>query len=186
MNRIIVAAKVLSLQPRGTMNKLKKSSWAVCVAALVSAVTFAAGPKATPSQAAPNVKQTDIKYEQPFGDNGPSVGQVEGKWGDGHPASMFIIFKAGQQGGWHFHHFDYKAIVLKGIYTEQQLAQPMEDLPPGTWVLQPAIQPHRNGCKAGGDDCLIYIYFPHSADAVLTDEHGKPVPAAADSKKGAK
>jgi len=151
------------------MQRAKKLLLAIASAALASGVAFADKPH-------PSLKQTDLNYTQPFGDDGPKVAPVEGKWGNGKPASMFIIFKAGQQGAWHTHTDDYDCVVLKGTYTEQQKGEPMVDVPAGSWLHQPSVQPHRNGCKAGGDDCLVYIYFAHRADAVLTDENGKPVP----------
>lgn len=152
---------------------VKKLFLAVFASALVSPVAFA---NPTGSKPHPSLKQSDIKYAQPFGADGPSVGVVDGKWGNGKPWSGFIIFKAGQQGVWHTHTDDYDCVVLKGTYTEQQKGEPMADVPAGSWLHQPSVQPHRNGCKAGGDDCLVYIYFNHRADAVITDENGKPLP----------
>ena len=113
-----------------------------------------------------DIKQSDLQWMQPFGPQGPSFGFVEGKFGDNHPASFFVKFAAGGDSGWHYHDHEYKAIVLAGTFTEQQKGEAKEtELPPGTWVVQPAKIVHRNGCLKG-TDCLIYVHFDEGANSV--------------------
>lgn len=75
---------------------------------------------------------------------------------------------------------------MKGTFTEQQKGEQVVERPAGTWFVQPAIQVHQNACKAGGDDCVVFIHFDKGADSIITDENGKPVPMKKDDKAGKK
>jgi quercetin dioxygenase-like cupin family protein len=144
------------------MNKL------IILAACAASMTAAAGNKL-------DIKQSEISWVQPFGAKGPSLGFVEGKYGDKEPASFFVKFSAGGDSGWHFHNEDYQGVVLSGTFTEQQQGERAETkLPAGTYFTQPAKIVHRNGCLKGAD-CLVYVHFAKGADSIITTADGKPV-----------
>jgi hypothetical protein len=149
------------------MNKL--TLFAVCVA---SVAAFAGGEKKVNNV---HVLPSDIAWAQPFGPKGPSFGFVEGKYGDKHPASFFAKLSAGGDSGWHFHNEEYKAVVIQGTFTEQQIGEANEiQLPVGSYFTQPGKIVHRNGCLKG-TDCIVYVHFDKGADSTPTTPEGKPV-----------
>lgn len=134
---------------------------------------------------ATSVNVKDVKFIQPFGPKGPSIGLVSGKLGarDGKPTTFFVRFAAGGDSGWHTHSHDYTAVVLEGTFTEQQKGEATEtQLPPGTYTFQKSKIPHRNGCLAGGADCLVFVHFDKGADSTMTTPEGKPLPPQAAQK----
>jgi len=146
------------------MNKLT-----LFAALTFSALAFAGNPTTSKLE----VKQSDLTWAQPFGPKGPSVGFVEGKFGDKQPASFFVKVPAGGDSGWHFHDESYQGVVLAGTFTAQQSGDAAETkLPPGTYYLQPAKTVHRNGCLKG-TDCLIYVHFPNGADSTPSTREGQ-------------
>ena len=141
------------------------------IATLISMAGLAAGTK----RAAVTFTQEEVKWAQPFGPQGPSLGFVAGKLGDKKPASFFARFPGGADTGWHEHSADYEGIVLKGTFTEQQQGEEERALPAGTYFTQPRKQNHRNGCQKS-EDCVVYVHFEHGADTTPLTADGRPVP----------
>jgi hypothetical protein len=125
------------------------------------------------------IPQSDVKWAQPFGPTGPTLGFVDGSFGAlGHPASFFGKFPPGADSGWHIHDADYEAIVLKGTLTAQQQGEAEVMLPPGTYFTQVSKKNHRNGCTKESD-CLVYVHFAKGANLHPTTPEGKLVPMPA-------
>jgi quercetin dioxygenase-like cupin family protein len=117
-----------------------------------------------------------LEWKQPFGPKGPSIAFLIGQLGDKHPATYFIRFRAGSETGWHIHSSDYEALVVKGTFAAEQQDGREALLPAGSFFSQPARQNHRNRCVEGGDDCVIFIHYPHGADGQATTADGKRLP----------
>jgi hypothetical protein len=116
----------------------------------------------------------NVMWVQPFGAKGPSFGVVQGKFADlGHPATLFIRFKAGADTGWHIHSEDYVGVVLGGTFSEQQSGEDESRLPTGSYFSQPGKKVHRNGCVSS-TDCLVFLHFDKGADTTFTAPDGKP------------
>jgi quercetin dioxygenase-like cupin family protein len=153
--------------------------------ALLATLTalFSAAALANPASKESHKLQPDLSWVQPFGAQGPAFGFVEGKFGDSNPASFFVKFPAGGDSGWHVHNHDYSAVVIQGTFTEQQAGDKDEtQLPPGTFMVQPAKITHRNGCLKGSD-CIVYVHFDKGADSTPTTREGKAVTPPAPAKK---
>jgi quercetin dioxygenase-like cupin family protein len=128
------------------------------------------------------IRPADLKWEKPFGPQGMSLAFLIGRLGNKKPASYFIKFPAGYKTGWHTHTNDYEAVVLEGTFTAQEQGEAEQQLPAGSFLMQPGKQNHRNGC-AGGEDCLIFIHYQLGADAQPMTADGKPLPPAPAAEK---
>jgi anti-sigma factor ChrR (cupin superfamily) len=161
----------IDLNPEEGKPTMKRT---ILVSLIASAAVSAA---ALADNAAPalHVTQAQMKWVSPYGPKGPQFSFVEGQFGDKHPASMLIKFAAGGDSGWHLHDEDYRAVVIKGTFTEQQLGETAETkLPVGSFFTQPGKVAHRNGCLKGAD-CLLYVRFDHGASSTPTTADGKIV-----------
>src|SRR5258708_30081143 len=76
---------------------------------------------------------SELAWAQPFRPKGPTLGFVEGKFGDGHPASFFLKVQAGFEPGWHIHSEDYPSVVISRTFAEQQQRAAENALPPGSY-----------------------------------------------------
>ncbi len=110
----------------------------------------------------------DLKWEKPFGDQGPSIAVVGDKKG---PCAIFFKMAAGADSGWHTHDGWYVGTVIKGTATSQGQgdAAPVT-LPPGSFFSEPAKKNHKNTCSADGE-CIVMnwaekcvTYNPKTAD----------------------
>jgi quercetin dioxygenase-like cupin family protein len=147
----------------------------------VSAVALAGGRSVKPDALA--IPQSEVKWMQPYGPQGPAFGFVDGSFGVlNHPASFFAKFPSGADSGWHIHDEDYEAVVLKGTLTAQQQGEAEVMLPPGTYFTQVAKKNHRNGCTKDAD-CLLYVHFARGASTHPTTPDGKLVPMPAPAKR---
>lgn len=143
---------------------------------VLTAVTFSASLALAAPPAPTHLTQSDLRWQQPFGPQGPSFAFVSGTFNDKKPAVFFLKMAGGADSGWHTHSEDYSAVVVAGTLTEQQGTDAAETpLPTGTYFTQPAKVPHRNGCQKGAD-CIIMIRCDHGADTTVTTRDGKPVP----------
>src|SRR5947208_2460010 len=124
----------------------------IAVAVALSAYSvFAAdtkGPRVTPDQ---------LKWEQPFGAQGPSFAWVNGDQKSKGAVSFFLKVPAGGDSGWHTHSSTYEGVVIKGNFSAQGQGDAAETaLPVGSYFGEPGKKNHRNGCSKDGD-CLMFV-----------------------------
>jgi hypothetical protein len=115
------------------------------------------------------IPAADLKWEQPFGPQGPFVATV-GDCKKG-PCTIFFKLPAGYDSGWHTHDGWYIGTVIKGTATSQGQgdAAPVT-LPVGSYFSEPGKKNHRNTCGADSE-CIILnfaekgmTYNPKTAD----------------------
>ena len=109
-----------------------------------------------------------LKWEKPYGDQGPEVAIVGNKKG---PCAIYFKMAAGMDSGWHTHDGWYIGTVIKGTATSQGQgdAAPVT-LPVGSFFSEPAKKNHKNTCSADGE-CIVLnwaekcmTYNPKTAD----------------------
>ena len=114
------------------------------------------------------VPATDLKWEKPYGDQGPEVAVVGNKKG---PCAIYFKMAAGADSGWHTHDGWYIGTVIKGTASSQGQgdAAPVM-LPQGSFFSEPAKKNHKNTCSADGE-CIVMnwaekcmTYNPKTAD----------------------
>jgi quercetin dioxygenase-like cupin family protein len=130
---------------------------------------------ASPMKQSLAIQPNDLKWEQPFGPQGPSLALLVGRLGDQNPASYFMKFRPGADTGWHTHTHDYEAVVLRGTFAVQEQGEAEKQLPAGSFFTQAGKQNHRNRCVQDGEDCLLFIHFEHGADGHPMTPEGKPL-----------
>ena len=120
----------------------------------------------------------NLKWEQPYGPQGPSVAVVGNKKG---PCAIYFKMAAGSESGWHTHDGWYIGTVIKGTATSQGQgdAQPTV-LPQGSFFSEPAKKNHKNTCTADGE-CIVFnwaekcvTYNPKTADGKAPPKEEKP------------
>jgi hypothetical protein len=168
---------------------MKKTLIAITAAlALGLAGTAAAGEKAAAPAAKKENRQAvgGLKWETPFGPDGPAMAYVSGDPKTG-PFQMFLKLKAGGAAGWHTHDADYNAVVVQGQYMHLEQGEATAALlGPGSYWSQPGKANHDDRCDAKGGDCIIFVtsagaqtFHPKTAD-------GKDAPPPAAPAKDAK
>ena len=146
-------------------------------AVLFAFAAVAADPKKEPM----HLSDADLKWEQPMGEQGPSIASPSGDPKKG-PIGFFMKFPAGFDSGWHTHDGYYLATVVKGTMTAQSMGEKeAKELPVGSFFSEPAKKAHKNTCKEGSE-CIIYIWQEKGFSFHPTDENGKPVKADAAKK----
>lgn len=130
------------------------------------------------------VPAAELKWEQPYGPQGPSVAIASGDPKKG-PVSYFMKFPPGYDSGWHIHDSWYVATVIKGTMTSQGQgdAAPVT-LPIGSHYSEPGKKNHKNTCGADGE-CMIFAFVGETGMtyAPKTAEGKNPAPAPAAAKK---
>jgi quercetin dioxygenase-like cupin family protein len=108
----------------------------------------------------------------PFDPNSPKGAAWSPLWGDStkEPAGMYIKVPAGNQPFWHIHKADYHAVVLAGTVNNIESGSEAKDLPVGSYYMQPGGNKHTTNCKAGGPDCVIYVYVTGPFDTKPADD----------------
>lgn len=79
-------------------------------------------------------------------------------WGDHDTGdyAMLLKFPAGVSVPVHAHTGDYYGIVLKGNWRHSFDGGEEKDLPPGSYIYQPGMGFHSDGC-VGSEDCILLI-----------------------------
>jgi quercetin dioxygenase-like cupin family protein len=75
------------------------------------------------------------------------------------PSAMFIRIKKGAV-PMHVHVSSYQMLVLKGLlkrWNEQQAETDVKPLGPGSYLFEPADQPHANSCLT--DECVLFLVW---------------------------
>lgn len=154
----------------------------IVAAALVAGTVMAADPmKAEPMK--PMMQKSyivpaDLKWEQPFGPQGPSIVIVQGDPKTG-PYTMFMKFTAGTDSGWHTHDHSYVATVVKGTMTAQAQGDAAETkLPVGSFFSEPGKKNHRNTCTKDSE-CIIFGHSMGPQSTTMMSPDGKPLPPPA-------
>jgi quercetin dioxygenase-like cupin family protein len=146
------------------------------VAGLVVAGAALAGdammPKSTYTMPA------DLKWEQPYGPQGPAISVVSGDPKTG-PYTMFLKMAPGSDSGWHIHDHTYVATVIKGTATAQAQGDAAETkLPVGAYFSEPGKKVHRNGCTKESE-CIVFVHSMGAMSTTMTTPDGKPLPPPA-------
>jgi quercetin dioxygenase-like cupin family protein len=90
--------------------------------------------------------------------NSPAIAVLRGNPRTG-PSAMFIRLKKGVI-PMHIHVSDYQLVVMQGSlkrWSEQQTEDDVKPLGPGSYLFEPANQPHANSCLT--DECLVYLVW---------------------------
>lgn len=131
----------------------------------------------------------DLKWEQPYGPQGPSFAAAHGDPKKG-PYHTFMKVPAGFDSGWHTHNGDYSSIVVKGTITNTEQGKEAEAkaLPVGSFWWQPGKINHKTTCGADSE-CIVAISNPKGFSYTAMTADGKKAPpqaAAAPAKADAK
>ncbi len=112
----------------------------------------------------------------PFDDKNPKGPARSALWGDGtkEATGMYIRVPAGNQSYWHIHKADYHAVVLAGTVNNIESGSEAKDLPVGSYYMQPGGNKHTTNCKAGGPDCIIYVYSVGAFETKPADDGSAP------------
>lgn len=104
----------------------------------------------------------------PFDEKNPKGGAWSSLWGDMKAGEngMFIKMPAGNAPFWHIHKADYHGVVLAGTLDHHESGTEANELPVGSYWWQPGGNKHVDLCKAGGPDCVVYVYFTGGFDVV--------------------
>ncbi|HZA70165.1 MAG TPA: DUF4437 domain-containing protein [Nitrososphaeraceae archaeon] len=91
-------------------------------------------------------------------------------WGDYEKGPVGMLLKApgGSEGPMHTHASDYHAVLVQGTWVhivEGDSSAPKE-LTPGSYVMQPAWQYHKEKFK-GSEDGIVYIHQLGKGDFIL-------------------
>ncbi len=113
-----------------------------------------------------HLPSTALKWE-PFAPGAPV--DVAPLWGDrtkGGDYGMFLRLRAGQEAGMHAHSADYHGVNVQGTWIRTIQGDPvLKELPPGSYVFQPAKQFHNDRCK-GPEDCILLIHQHAVSDVI--------------------
>lgn len=111
----------------------------------------------------------DLRWE-PLERGVPALGERAALWGAAasQPSGMFLRIPAGNAPYWHVHAHDYHAVVLAGTIVQIESGSEPRELVVGAYWRQPGGYKHAETCKAGGPDCIAYVYFtgPYLTKAV--------------------
>ena len=117
----------------------------------------------------------DLKWEQPYGPQGPSVAVASGDAKKG-PVAYFMKFTPGYDSGWHTHDSWYASTVVKGTMTSQgQGDAAAVTLPTGSFFSEPGKRNHKNTCSAEGE-CIIFAYVEKGMSYTPKTADGKAPP----------
>jgi quercetin dioxygenase-like cupin family protein len=108
----------------------------------------------------------------PFDDKNPKGTSWSPLWGDSQsePSGLYIKVPAGNAPFWHIHKADYHAVVLAGTLNNIESGSEAKDLPVGSYYMQPGGNKHTTNCKAGGPDCIVYVYMTGPMDTKPADD----------------
>ena len=81
-------------------------------------------------------------------------------WGDRSKGEYAMLLKipAGFSFPIHAHAGDYHGINLTGNWDHLFDGGEQRSLPPGSYVFQPAMGMHSDGCSIGPEDCILFIH----------------------------
>lgn len=119
-----------------------------CVALPVHAQDALSGGTVTPFDS--------IAFALEAPDQPQSLGQL---WGDRAvgPAGTYLRTPGGWVAPLHVHTADYKAVVIKGIWSHWGAGvTAKEPLPPGSYWTQVAHEPHSDACLSK-EDCVVLL-----------------------------
>jgi quercetin dioxygenase-like cupin family protein len=107
----------------------------------------------------------------PFDEKSPKGAAWSNVWGDSQTeaSGMYVRIPAGSSPFWHIHKADYHAVVLAGTVNNIESGSEAKDLPVGSYYMQPGGNKHTTNCKAGGPDCIIYVYVTGAFDMKPTE-----------------
>jgi beta-alanine degradation protein BauB len=127
----------------------------VILAAVTVAAVAVAAKAAKPEQ---NVPLQELKWEQPFGKDGPSFATI---WGDRNKGEhgTFLKLTAGAPAQLHTHASDSYGVVISGTVQHVTEGRDGKLLGPGGWWYMPPNVPHQSKCLAGLD-CIVFIHNP--------------------------
>ena len=148
-----------------------KVRFAILAAVAVAAVAVA-GTKAAAGKPEQNVPLPELKWEQPFGKDGPAFATI---WGDRNKTEhgTFLKLTAGAPAQMHTHALDSYGVVITGTVHHVVEGRVGKDLGPGGWWYMPPNVPHQSICAAGGPDCLVFIHNPGPFSYAAVDEKKK-------------
>ena len=137
-----------------TSKTVKRIGGAIVVAA-VAAVSYAAGVAQGKSV---NMPLSSLKWA-PAAPGSPI--QIAVLWGDranGPEYGMLLKMPAGSEAGMHAHTGDYHAVNVQGTWVHTNQGDPKQnELPPGSYAMQPGKAMHNDMCK-GTTECIIFVH----------------------------
>ena len=137
-----------------TAKTVKRIGGAIVVAA-VAAVSYVAG---VAQGKAVNMPLASLKWA-PAAPGSPI--QIAVLWGDrakGPEYGMLLKMPAGSEAGMHAHTGDYHAVNVQGSWVHTNQGDPKQnELPPGSYAMQPGKAMHNDMCK-GTTDCIVFVH----------------------------
>jgi len=139
----------------------------VILAAITAAAVAVAANKA-PARPEQSVPLHEVKWEQPFGKDGPTFATI---WGDRNKTEhgTFLKLTAGAPAQLHTHALESYGVVITGTVQHTTEGRPGKLLGPGGWWYMPANVPHQSACLKGVD-CLVFIHNPGPFSYAPADE----------------
>ena len=104
----------------------------------------------------------------PGGPPGPVLATL---WGDPTKGAYGAMekFPAGFSAPLHTHSGDHKVVVVSGTWIHGEPGKPDVELGPGSYLFQPANQPHTTACDAA-TECVFFIESARKFDLKLVEE----------------
>lgn len=133
-----------------------KVRYVIVVAALAAAAGAMAQAVKAGTKQEVSVPLQEVKFEQPFGPQGPGFATI---WGDRNKGEhgTFLKIAAGAPADMHTHAGDSWGVVITGNMTHVTEGKPGKLLGPGGWWFMPANVPHQSICHPGVE-CLIFVH----------------------------
>lgn len=172
-----VAAGTYWMQPGGVAHLNACKSKTPCIGfAHYNAGKFDFAPAKPMKGAKPDPRATEKPLKAakwvPFDEKNPKGAAWAALWGDAksEPSGMYVRVPAGNEPYWQIHKSDYHAVVLAGTLNNIESGSEAKDLPVGSYYMQPGGYKHTTNCKAGGPDCILYVYVTGPFSSKPADE----------------
>jgi hypothetical protein len=136
----------------GRSSKILASALVLGAAGAIAFAGKMAKPK--PEQSVP---ADQVKWEKPFGEQGPGFATI---WGDRAKGEhgTFLKIAAGSPADLHTHPGDTWGVVITGEMTHVTDGHEGAKLTAGGWWFMPGKVVHKSICHPGPADCLIFIH----------------------------
>jgi quercetin dioxygenase-like cupin family protein len=103
---------------------------------------------------------------------GPMLSVISGDPSKG-PYTAIEKFPAGFSAPMHTHPADHKIVIISGTWIHTEKGKPEARLGPGSYLFQPAGQPHSTACDAASE-CVFFIQSSGKFGIKLVEEAKKP------------
>jgi hypothetical protein len=144
-------------------NVMKTTTLTVVTLAAVASLSYGAG--ATPRKDPVNAPLAEMKWEDLIPGAPLKMAKLWGDRGKGGDYAMLLKLPAGFEAGMHAHSGDYFGITTQGTWIHTNEGGAAHELPPGSYVFQPAKLMHNDSCK-GPVDRILFIHQHAKGDFI--------------------